>query len=154
MGIKRIVILTFALMVSLNEANASGCDPAAFREVVAKASASINELHDKNHKLLQAKLQRLQTVKGWTDADLPSKAAPFVKDDVTASLDAKNQELLAKVQTLQAGDPSQPDRCVAMVAELNGLMSKIVENTTARWDHMIGKASAASNAPMHAGALR
>ncbi|HZV21167.1 MAG TPA: hypothetical protein VE986_06435 [Hyphomicrobiales bacterium] len=127
------------------------CDTGAFREVVASASASINELHEKNSKLFQEYLRKLRAANNWSDAEYLMKATPFVKDETTASLDAANQSLLAKVQSLEAGAAnSEAGRC-AMLNELKASMEKVVANTIAKWEHMLSKLLQASSTTLQAG---
>ena len=150
-------LLKLAVIIPLMIAPAAGaqsqtCDAAAFRSVVSAASASISELHEKNNKIFQEKLQKLKAASGWSDADYVAKATPFVKDDVTASLDAANQTLLAKVQSFngeQAG--SDAGRC-SMLQELKSLMQQVVANTDTKWQHLISKVTLASGETVQAGA--
>jgi hypothetical protein len=132
----------------------SSCDTGAFREVVAKASASINEMQEKNSKVFQEKLQGLRASNGWSEAEFVAKATPYVKDETTTSIDADNQALLAKVQTLGGnGAPSEPERC-AMLQELKALMDKVVANTGQKWQHMLSKVSSAPAGSLQAGLAR
>ncbi len=78
------------------------CEAAAFREAVAQASATITVLHEKNGRIFQENLQKLRAVNHWREADYVANATPFVRDEATASFDAENQALLAKVQSLDA----------------------------------------------------
>ena len=130
------------------------CDPAAFREAVASASATITQLHEKNGKAFQESLQRLRAVNNWQEAEYLANAAPFVKDETTASLDAANQTLLTKVQSLDAASASTETGRCAMLTELKGTMEKVVANTTAKWDHMLDKLNRASIRPIQAGFAR
>jgi hypothetical protein len=128
------------------------CDAGEFRDAVSIASAAIVSLHEKNSKIFKEKLQRLHAANGWTDAEFVAKARPFVEDDVTASLDARNQALLATVQTFDAANArSEQGRC-AMLSQFRSLLQKVVENTNAKWDHMISKISLTSGAALQAGA--
>jgi hypothetical protein len=74
-----------------------------------------------------------------------------VKDETTASFDAANQALLAKVQSLDAANAATESGRCAMLAELKASMEKVVANTAARWEHMLGKVARASAQPMQAG---
>ncbi len=130
------------------------CDPAAFREAVASASATITLLHEKNGKVFQENLQKLRALNNWQEAEFLANAAPFVKDETTASLDAANQALLSKVQSLDAVNANtEPGRC-AMLNELKSTMDKVVANTTAKWEHMLDKLNRASAQPIQAGFTR
>ncbi|MGO9486984.1 MAG: hypothetical protein ACLPX9_20835 [Rhodomicrobium sp.] len=130
------------------------CDPAAFREAVASASATITLLHEKNGKAFQENLQKLRALNNWQEAEYLANAAPFVKDETTASLDAANQALLTKVQSLDAATANtEPGRC-AMLNELKSTMEKVVANTTAKWEHMLDKLNRASAQPIQAGFTR
>lgn len=130
------------------------CDPAAFREAVASASATITLLHEKNGKVFQENLQKLRVLNNWQEAEYLANAAPFVKDETTVSLDAANQALLTKVQSLDAANANTgPGRC-AMLDELKGAMEKVVANTAAKWEHMLDKLHRASGGPIQAGFTR
>jgi hypothetical protein len=127
------------------------CEATAFREVVAAASATITQLHEKNSKVFQENLQRLRVVNNWSDSDYVAKATPFVKDETTTSLDAANQALLAKVQSLEAANANtEAGRC-EMLTELKTSMQQVVINTTAKWEHMLSKLARASAEPLQAG---
>jgi hypothetical protein len=128
----------------------AGCEQAAFASAVSDASAALSAMNDENKKAFQAKLMALKTREGWTDGEYAAKATPFVKDATISALDDGNKTLLAKVPQLggfvQAGGvPSMTDdsrRC-AMLDELRGLMGRVVENTRAKWTHMLGKLDSA-----------
>ncbi len=127
------------------------CETGAFRDVVASASASITQLHEKNGKVFQENLQKLRALNNWTDADYVAMATPYVKDETTAALDAANQALLAKVQSLKSGNAATgPGRC-AMLSELKLSMEQVVANTAAKWEHMLSKIAQASARPLQAG---
>jgi hypothetical protein len=88
------------------------CDLSAFREAVAAASASLTSLHERNSRIFQERLQRLRIAHGWQETDFAGNALPFVKDEITASLDAANQRLLAGVQALESGQATtEAGRC-------------------------------------------
>lgn len=139
----------------VNGAKAESCDKAAFENVIATVSGTISALNAEKKAQFQDKLQALKVKAGWSDADYVAKATPFVKDERTAELDAANQALLAKVQTLGGGDTaaSEEKRC-AMLSELRGMMDEIVANTRAKWEHMIAKVTQASSGQIHAGAAQ
>ena len=151
MALRAIVLLILIAGCSRAFAQQGPCDAGAFREIVAAASASITTLHEKNSKLFQEDLQKLRAINNWPEAEYVAKATPFVKDETTASLDAANQALLAKVQSLEAANAAtEAGRC-AMLAELKASMEKVVSNTAAKWEHMIDKVTRASAQPMQAG---
>ena len=154
-----MLLRTFAIIVLVAACPAAyaqqgQCDPAAFREAVAQASARITGLQKKNAPVFQAHLQKLRTRNNWREAEYVTKAAPFVKDETTTSLDTANQALLAKVRSFDAGRAAtEPGRC-AMLAELKSAMEKVVSNTTAKWEHMLDKVNRASAQPIQAGFKR
>ncbi len=154
-----MVLRALAIIISIAAcppafAQQGQCDPAAFREAVASASATITQLHEKNGRLFQENLSKLRAVNNWQEAEYLANAAPFVKDETTASFDAANQALLTKVQSFDAaGANTEPGRC-AMLNELKGAMEKVVANTAAKWDHMLDKLNRASVRPIQAGFTR
>jgi hypothetical protein len=127
------------------------CDQAAFATVVSEASAQLTALNDASKKSFHGKLQALKSREGWSDADFVAKATPFVKDENIAAFDDANKALLAKVP--QLGGPStvtasiaafpgadnQDAKHCAMLGELRGLMTQVIENTRAKWAYMLGK---------------
>lgn len=135
------------------------CEQAAFASVVSNASGVLAAMNDENKKAFQAKLANLKAREGWTDADYAVKATPFVKDATIAGLDEGNKALLEKVPQLggagvdAAGATASADvaakRC-AMLEELRKLMGKVVDNTKAKWAHMLGKLDAALEMPRQA----
>jgi len=147
----------FALFVCMTGPVAASppCDPSLFRDAVSNASAAINEMHEKNTKLFQAKLQALKAAKGWPDDRFIPMATPYVKDEVTQSLDEANASILAKVQSLGSGDGASTEdgRC-AMLSELRSLMGLAVTNTSKKWEHMISKVTASMPPAVEAGAAR
>jgi hypothetical protein len=152
-----MVLRALAILIPLAAcpaALAQQCDPAAFREAVAAASATISGLHEKNASIFQANLQRLRTQNNWQDAEFFANAAPLVKDETTVSLDEANQALLTRVRTLDAANAgTELGRC-AMLAEVKGAMEKVVANTAAKWEHMVAKVNRASLQPIPAGFTR
>jgi hypothetical protein len=143
-----ILLILFSAGVSAQQA---ACDPAAFREAVAAASASITRLHESNGRLFHENLEKLRARYNWQEAEYVANASPFVRDETTAALDAANQALLAKVQSLDpAGANSEPGRC-GMLNEVKAAMEKVVANTGAKWEHMLSKLARASAQPIQAG---
>lgn len=127
----------------------AGCEQTAFAAAVSDASALLSKMNDENKKAFQFKLVALKTREGWTDGDYAAKATPFVKDQAIAAFDEGNKALLARVPqlggtmeaTATASLPptdNSAKRC-AMLEELRGLMARVVDNTRAKWAHMMGK---------------
>lgn len=145
-------VLFFTSQVSF--AQTPACEQAAFASTVSEASAALTSMNDENKKAFQGKLLALKTRHGWTDADYPAKATPFVKDETIAALDEGNKALLAKVPQLGGGADfalaaaDLPEKRCAMLTELRGLMAKVVENTKAKWTHMLAKLDTALEAPL------
>jgi hypothetical protein len=125
------------------------CEQGAFAAVVSDASGVLAAMNEDNKKAFQAKLATLKAREGWADSEFAAKATPFVKDPTTAALDEGNKALLDKVPQLggaaggesAAAEQIAARRC-AMLEELRGLMGKVVENTRAKWAHMLGKLDA------------
>jgi len=136
---------------------ASACEQAAFASVVSNASTLLSTMNDEHKKAFQAKLATLKSREGWADGDYAAKATPFIKDATTSALDEDNKALLDKVPLLggaagaEAADAAQltGKRC-AMLSELRAMMAKVVENTRAKWAHMLGKVDAALDEPRQA----
>ncbi len=142
--------------LTLNHAAAGECGREALAAVVSEASAALNAMNDAHKQDFQAKLQLLKTRRGWSDADYVTNARPFVQDERIAAIDTESKALLAKIPELgQTGQPAAAlagvvssietptdGRC-PMLAQLRGLMAKVVENNRAKWSYMIGKLDAA-----------
>lgn len=136
------------------------CEQAAFAAVVSDASGVLAAMNEENKKAFQTRLASLKTREGWADAEYAAKASPFAKDQTTTALDEGNKTLLDKVPQLgaganletagAAGGPDLSAKRCAMLEELRGLMAKVVENTKAKWAHMLGKLDAALEAPRQA----
>ena len=149
-------VLVLLSQASLSEPS-SACEQAAFAAVVSEAGAALAVMNDENRKAFQAKLASLKARQGWADTEYAAKATPFVKDAAITAFDEGNKALLEKVPQLgggveQAGAIEGAKRC-AMLEELRVLMAKVVENTRAKWTHMLGKLDAALEVPREAKAL-
>jgi hypothetical protein len=154
MVLRALAILLLIATCPAAFAQQGQCNPAAFREAVAQASATLTALHEKNGGILQENLQKLRVLNNWQDAEYVANATPFVRDETTATFDAENQALLARVQSLDAaGASTESGRC-AMLTELKAAMEKVVANTSAKWEHMLDKLNRASMRPIQAGFSR
>ncbi len=151
MVLRALVTLVFSTVSSLALAQQDQCDPSAFREVVASASASITKMHEANTKTFQDKLQKLRTLNKWSDAEYLAKATPFVKDSVTASFDSANQALLTKVESLEGSKATSATGRCAMLNELKLSMDQVVANTAAKWEHIMSNIEQATAPPLEAG---
>jgi hypothetical protein len=154
-----MVLRALAIIISLAVSPAAfaqqePCGPAAFREAVATAGATISGLHEKNAAIFQENLRKLRVANNWQEAEYLANAAPFVKDDTIASLDSANQTLLTEVRSLDASNATSDSGRCAMLAELKLAMQKVVANTAAKWDHMQDKLGRASMQPIQAGFSR
>ena len=98
MVLRALAILLLIATCPAAFAQQGQCNPAAFREAVAQASATLTALHEKNGGILQENLQKLRVLNNWQDAEYVANATPFVRDETTATFDAENQALLARVQ--------------------------------------------------------
>ncbi len=151
MVLRAFVILILSAVCPAAFAQQGQCDPAAFREAIAAASASFTLLREKNGKIFQENLQKLRGLNNWPEAEYVANATPFVRDESTAALDAANQALLTKVQSLDAASANtEPGRC-AMLNEVKLAMQQVVANTVSKWEHMLDKVTRASAQPIRAG---
>ncbi len=151
MVLRALVILILCAVCPAAFAQQGQCDSAAFREAIAAASASITQLHAKNGTIFQENLQRLRALNNWQEAEYVANATPFVRDETIAALDAANQALFAKVQSLDAaGANTEAGRC-AMLNQVKLAMQKVVANTASKWEHMLDKLARASAQPIRAG---
>jgi hypothetical protein len=153
--------------LTLANAYAGECGREAFAGVVSEASASLSAMNEAQKQAFQTKLQLLKSQKGWSEADYLANARPFIQDERIAAMDAETKALLAKVSELGAsGQPSpalagvvasigpSADQYCAMLAQLRGLMAKVVESNRVKWAYMIGKVDAALDGARQAKAGR
>ncbi len=151
MVLRVLAVLVLSAVCQAAFAQQGPCDSAAFREAIASASASIKQLHEKNGKIFQENLQKLRALNNCQEAEYVANATPLVRDETTATLDAANQALLAKVQSLDAaGANTEVGRC-GMLSEVKLAMQKVVANTVSKWEHMLDKLARASAQPIRAG---
>lgn len=129
------------------EVRAESCDQPAFAKVVAEANANLTGLNEQNKNVFQEKLQALRTREGWSEADFPAKAMPFVKDETIAAFDAKSEALLAQISQLGGdGNTASEEKRCGMLESLKGIMGQLVETTSQKWRHMFDKLDGALNA--------
>lgn len=159
MHLRRSAAALLFIISAASTAESADCGREAFSAVVSQASAELNGMNEAQKLAFQQKLQMLKTRQGWTDADFVARATPFVKDDKIAAFDEGNKAMLARVPQLGgnapalAGAASLPggaDRHCAMLDELRGLMSQLVENTRAKWSYMLAKVDSALEAARQA----
>ena len=146
------IAASWALSAISLSAHAEDCGRDAFAAVVGDANIQLSTLNEANKKSFQEKLQQLKVRSGWSDADYVTQATPYVQDERIAAFDSDNKALLARIPQLggvaqstralasaavMPGNAADP-RC-AMLNELRSLMAKMVENTQAKWRHMVGK---------------
>lgn len=142
-GLRGAMLLAASLLFSPPAAAqapaAAACTKAEFETVVDEAAASLRDLNLKNRPAFQEKLGELKTRRGWTQDEFVKEAAPFVKDSEIEVYDQKSNELLAKISSMgQEGSTAKTPDC-ALLAELHGHMSALVEAQTAKWAYMFGK---------------
>ncbi len=146
-----VVCVAVVLCGGRSRADEAACSADAFRALVAGTSAKLSRLNEENAKALQDQLHALRSKFNWTDAEFVAKAAPIVKDEATAAIDRANEALLGKVQSLDAtGAATENGRC-AMLGEVRRSLEQVIANTTAKWQHMLAKASEAGASSLQAG---
>ena len=132
--------LAVAPMATLAHAQETvACAKADFELVVDQAAAALRDLNNKNRPLFQDKLRTLKDKRGWTNDQFMAEAAPFVKDDEIEVFDDKTNLLLNKISEMgQEGATAKVADC-ALLKDLNGLMSTLVETQTSKWTYMFQK---------------
>src|SRR6516165_11343345 len=99
------------------------CTPADFSRAVDEAGAALRKLNAETKPRLQPKMLQLKARKGWSDADYEEKTFAALQDDHIASLDARANELLARIDALGGMSPQSAIDC----AKLDELTAASVE---------------------------
>ena len=133
-----IVVLGLVLLATSALA-ADTCQRADFEAVVDDAAAALRDLNQKNRPTFQDKLRALKDKRGWSHDEFMSRAAPLVADEKISEYDQASTDLLSEISTMgqEGADASTPD--CALLADLRGRMSRLVETQTAKWAYMFGK---------------
>lgn len=112
---------------------------ADFEAVVDEAAGVLRDMNLKNKPTFQDKLRQLKDKRGWSHEAFLKEAAPFVRDERIAGFDAASEALVAKISSMgQSGAEAKTPDC-AILTELRGNMSKLVEAQTAKWLYMFDK---------------
>ncbi len=135
-GMRVVGFLSIAAVcaVAMTSANAETCQRAEFEAVVDQASATLVEVAQKNAPQFQSRLRALKDKRGWTNEQLMTGGATFVRDDTISSFDEKSEQLLITINS-QASDGAD---CKSL-AELKLAMASLVETQTAKWAYMFDK---------------
>jgi hypothetical protein len=104
-------------------ASAPTCTPVDFSKAVDEAGAALRKLNAETKPRLQPKMLQLKALKGWSDADYEEKTFAALQDDRIASLDARANELLARIDSLGGISPQSAIDC----AKLDELTAASVE---------------------------
>ena len=159
MTLRAKLLACLFLLNAAGPALADDCGQDAFSAVVTEARGQLEALNARNTEIFQEKLAALKQREGWSDEETAAKARPLVQDLIIADFDARHRELLAQVPKI--GQQARPvaslagltpapqlsvDQHCAMLEELRGLMSHVVENAQAKWSYMLGKTDVAMSA--------
>src|SRR5689334_3265480 len=98
----------------LASAAAPTCTPADFSRAVDEAGAALRTLNTETKPRLQPKMLQLKALKGWSDADYEEKTFATLQDDRIASLDARANELLARIDALGGISPQSAIDCAKL----------------------------------------
>lgn len=116
---------------------AQTCQRADFEAVVDEASNTLLQLTQTNTPAFQAKLRALKAKRNWTNEQLMTEGAAFVRDDKIAAFDQQSEQLLLKINT-QGGDGAD----CGVLAGLKDAMKTLVDTQQAKWKHMFDKIDA------------
>ena len=115
------------------------CTKTEFESAVDHAAEALRDLNNKNRPEFQAKLRKLKEKRAWNDDQFLKEAAPYVKDDQISVYDDKSNELLASISSMgQEGANASEPNC-AMLTQLRGLMSVLIETQGSKWGYMFKK---------------
>ena len=120
-------------------AQAATCAKVDFEAVVDQAAGALRELNLKNRPEFQERLRQLKDKRGWCHDQFLKEAAPFVRDEETAVFDQKSEDLLAAISSMGQEGAEQKTPDCALLTELRGRMTQLVETQTAKWTYMFGK---------------
>lgn len=138
-GLSGLSVAVIGLFASLNAgpSQAESCQRADFEAVVDEASNTLLQLTQTNTPAFQAKLRALRTKRNWTNEQLMTEGAAFVRDDKIAAYDQQSEQLLLKINT-QSGEGVD---CKVLTG-LKGAMRTLVETQQAKWKYMFDKIDA------------
>jgi hypothetical protein len=81
---------------------AQQCDKRAFNVLVDEAAQSLRKLNRDSEGRFQDRLRAIGRSKGWTEADMASKAAEAMDDGKLANFNSQIEELVSQLDTLSA----------------------------------------------------
>lgn len=116
---------------------AEDCQRADFEAVVDEASNTLLQLTQTNTPAFQAKLRALRTKRNWTNEQLMTDGAAFVRDETIAAYDQQSEQLLLKINT-QSGEGVD----CKVLSGLKDAMRTLVETQQTKWKYMIDKIDA------------
>ncbi len=116
---------------------AETCQRADFEAVVDEASNTLLQLTQANTPTFQAKLRSLKAKRNWTNDQLMTEGAAFVRDDKIAAYDQQSEQLLIKINS-QSGEGVD----CKVLAGLREAMRTLVETQQAKWKYMFDKIDA------------
>ena len=130
--------LAFAGAASVRPASA--CTGDDFGKAVDGAGADLRAFNLEHAPKLQARLRQLREKKGWPESEHEVKALEYLGDRRTAELDAKSNDLLAKIDALGRPPSGQPD--CAKLDELKATGVELMGVMRAKNSHLMAKIAA------------
>jgi hypothetical protein len=138
-GLAASALIAASALAAVAQTPPATCTKADFEVVVDEAAGSLRDLNTKNRPEFQERLRHLKDKRAWDNDQFMKEAAPFVKDDQIEVFDNKSNELLAKISSMgQEGSAAKTPDC-ALLAELRGYMTQLVETQTSKWSYMFDK---------------
>jgi hypothetical protein len=119
---------------------AFACTGDDFAKAVDEAGASLRAFNLESAPKLQARLRQLREQKGWPEGEHESAALESLRDERTAALDAKSNDLLARIDAL-GRPPSGPPDC-AKLEELKAAGAELMGVMRAKNAHLLNKIAA------------
>jgi hypothetical protein len=131
------------------------CTPADFSRAVDEAGAALRRLNAETKPRLQPKMLQLKARKGWSDADYEEKTFAALQDDHIASLDARANELLARIDALGGMSPQSAIDC-AKLDELTAASVELQATVKSKTAYLMNKLDgliASGQVPAHQAAV-
>jgi hypothetical protein len=120
----KIVMTAATVLIGSTPAVAEKCDTRAFNVLIDQAAQTLRSLNRDSETRFQERLHAIGKAKGWTDAQMASKASDAVDDSKLGRFNSQIEELVAQLDTLSA-TPANEVSCDRL-NELKSVRDKLV----------------------------
>ncbi len=136
-----LVAAVFALSAPARAQPAS-CTPEDFAAAVDRSGEALRAFNTQALPKLQDKLQQLKEKRGWTDPGDEAKGLARIRDEHTAELDAKAEDLIVKIDALGLPPTDRPLDC-AKLTELDATGLELLATMKAKSAYTLAKLDSA-----------